>query len=386
MRAVLVRLRDAGLSINRDKCKFGLSSVSFLGHSVTAEGIRPLPEKVQAIVEMAQPTVKVDLQRFLGMINFYHRFVPRLAAIIAPLHALTASVKAAKDSLTWTPTHVSAFINAKRALSNAVLLAHPLRDPAAGLSLTSDASDIAVGAVLAQEENGVARPLGFFSRKLSTAEIKYRAFDKELLALYLAIHHFRHHLEGRRFVAWTDHKPLVGAITSTVDRSPRQTRHLSFIAEFTTDIRHVPGASNVVADQLSRPVLREISPTNPSSSDVQSVSVKTTSIPRPASCATPRSYASVAAVVRPLAAELDLQALARAQFAARGEFQHLRGDSCGLKLDLVPIPGTMPVKKILADISTPSARPIIPSSWQKRVFDHFHGLSHAGGRATLRDI
>ena len=212
-----------------------------------------MPEKVRAVVEMQQPVTKVDLQRFLGMINFYHRFVPRLAAIIAPLHALVSSVKAAKDLLVWSSAQMSAFQDAKEALSNAVLLAHPLKDPSSGLSVTSDASNVAVGAVLAQEENGVARPLGFFSKKLSSAELKYSAFDKELLALYLAVHHFRHHLEGRKFVAWTDHKPLIGAISSTVDRSPRQTRHLSFIAEFTTDIRHVPGLSNVVADQLSRP-------------------------------------------------------------------------------------------------------------------------------------
>ena len=379
VRAVLTRLKDAGLSINRDKCKFGLSTVSFLGHTVAPEGIRPLPEKVRAVVDMPQPVVKVELQRFLGMINFYHRFVPRLAAIIAPLHGLTSSVKAAKDVLSWSEEHRTAFTAAKTALSNAVLLAHPLRDPSSGLSVTSDASDVAVGAVLAQEENGVARPLGFFSRKLSSAEVKYSAFDKELLALYLAIHHFRHHLEGRKFVAWTDHKPLVGALNSTVDRSPRQTRHLSFIAEFTTDLRHVPGESNVVADQLSRPSPTP-TPSPPPTPLVAPVTV---------ACA-PRSYASVAAatatVLRPLSAELDLIALAKAQFAARGEFQHLRGDSSGLKLELVPIPGTVPVRKILADISTPQARPLVPSSWQRRVFDHFHNISHAGGRTTLRDV
>ena len=104
----------------------------------------------------------------------------------------------------------SAFTAAKDAL-----LAHPLEDQGSGLSITSDASDVAVGAVLAQDEEGVSKPLGFFSKKLSTAETKYSAFDKELLALFLAIKHFRHHLEGRSFTAWTDHKPLVGALTST---------------------------------------------------------------------------------------------------------------------------------------------------------------------------
>ena len=98
--------------------------------------------------------------------------------------------------------------------------------------------------------------LGFCSKKLSEAEKKYSSFDKELLALYFSIKHFRCHLEGRQFTAWTDHKPLCGAIGSVTERSPLQTRHLSFITEFTTDIRHVPGVTNVVADCLSRPQLR----------------------------------------------------------------------------------------------------------------------------------
>ena len=114
--------------------------------------------------------------------------------------------------------------------------------------MTTDASGLAVGAVLAQSGD---RPISFFSKKLSDAEKKYSTFDRELLAVFLAIKHFRHVLEGRRFTVFTDHKPLCGAMTSLADRSPRQTRHLSFIAEFTANICHVSGTSNVVADALS---------------------------------------------------------------------------------------------------------------------------------------
>ena len=152
--------------------------------------------------------------------------------------------------LSWTPALRSSFDDAKSALVASVQLAHPDSDDDSALSLTTDASDIAVGAVLSQGRDSNSPPLGFFSKKLSEAEKKYSAFDKELLALYLAIRHFRHHLEGRSFTVWTDHKPLCGALRSSTDRSPRQTRHLSFVAEFTTDIQHVPGAANVVADCL----------------------------------------------------------------------------------------------------------------------------------------
>ena len=217
------RLQDAGLAINRDKCVFGASRVTFLGHAVTSKGTCPLPAKVDAIRAIPKPITKVDLQRFLGCVNFYHRFLPGFAAVLTPLHALTTSAPTQKHVLDWRPEHLRAFTQAKESLSRATILVHP--DPSAILSVTADASDVAVGAVLGQ---GAAQdPLAFFSKKLSAAESKYSAFDRELLALYLAVKHFHPHVEGRSFVIYTDHKPLCGAIHSHAERSPRQTRHLS---------------------------------------------------------------------------------------------------------------------------------------------------------------
>ena len=141
-------LRGAGLAINKKKCIFGASSVKFLGHTVSAAGIVPLASKVRAIVGMSCPGTKEQLQRFLGCINFYHRFVPHLAAVLAPLHALTSSVSSQKAPLTWSDEQVEAFSSAKTALADAVMLSHP--KPGAALSLTTDASDVAVGAVLSQ--------------------------------------------------------------------------------------------------------------------------------------------------------------------------------------------------------------------------------------------
>ena len=102
--------------------------------------------------------------------------------------------------------------------------------------------------------NGMWQPLSFFSKKLSPAETRYSAFDRELLAVYATIKHFRHNLEGRNFFVNTDHKPLTFVMSSVTERaSLRQTQHLAFIAEFTTDIRYVKGETNFVADALSRP-------------------------------------------------------------------------------------------------------------------------------------
>ena len=213
LRAVLSRLSAAGLKINASKCVLGASTVTFLGHTISKEGIIPLPSKVDAIAGMSLPGTKVELQRFLGMVNFYHRFVPGLAGILAPLHALTSAAPEPKSPLLWSAEQKSSFQRAKTALQHSVLLHHP--DPSAPLTLTTDASDSAVGAVLAQADDC---PISFFSKKLTDAEKKYSTFDRELLAVFLAIKQFRHILEGRCFTVFTDHKPLCLLYTSP---SPR---------------------------------------------------------------------------------------------------------------------------------------------------------------------
>jgi hypothetical protein len=119
--------------------------------------------------------------------------------------------------------------------------------------LAVDTSSSHVGAVLQQREAGQSPwPLAFFSAKLDAAQVKYSTFDRELLACYLAIRHFRWLLEGRQFYILSDHKPLCFALHRLSDAwSARQQRQLSYIAEFTSDIRHVAGVDNVVADALS---------------------------------------------------------------------------------------------------------------------------------------
>ena len=356
LRAVLSRLSGAGLKINQKKCVIGSSSVTFLGHTVNAAGIVPLPSKVDAISKMTLPKTKVELQRFLGCINFYHRFVPRIAGILAPLHALTASVPEPKSPLLWSSSQLSAFRGAKEALQDSVLLHHP--DPSAPLSLTTDASDVAVGAVLAQADD---RPISFFSKKLSDAERKYSTFDRELLAVFLAIKHFRHVLEGRFFTVYTDHKPLCGAMTSTAERSPRQTRHLSFIAEYTSTFKHVPGPSNVVADALSRPSCGLSPALGPHLSRPSSISAAQQALP-----------------------SLDLDLLARSQKTCAEEMESY-GLNPASSITLEPI--TLPSgASLLCDVSQAAPRPLVPSSMVRAVFDCVHGLAHQGSNATLADI
>ena len=146
--------------------------VTYLGHIVDPSGIVPLPAKVDAITSIPRPTNKVELQRFLGCINFFHRFLPGVASTLAPLHALTASVPSQKSSLQWSKDEDAAFSAAKLALCNAVKLVHPDPSPGASWALTTDASSIAVGAVLSS--GGVTgSPVAFFSKKLTPAQTKY---------------------------------------------------------------------------------------------------------------------------------------------------------------------------------------------------------------------
>ena len=146
-----------------------------------------------------------------------------------------------------------AFSASKTALASATMLAHPRRS--AQLSLAVDASGTHIGAVLQQQVGQSWQPLAFYSAKLSGAETRYSAFDRELLAAYKSVRHFHYMLLGRHFQLWSDHKPLVSAFyKQATPLSSRQQRHLSFLSEFTCDLRHVPGKENTVADALSRPV------------------------------------------------------------------------------------------------------------------------------------
>ena len=143
------------------------------------------------------------------MTNFYRRFVPAVAQTMLPIFEALAG----KPKMSWNM--VAAFRNTKKALADATLLVHPAWN--APISLTADASDRVIGAVLEQFVDEGWQPLAFFSKKLRSPEKKYAAFDRELLALYVSIRYFRYTLEGRQFTAYTDHKPLTFCMTKATD-------------------------------------------------------------------------------------------------------------------------------------------------------------------------
>jgi cleavage and polyadenylation specificity factor subunit 1 len=190
LRTLFQRFSEYGVLLNSAKCVFGVTEVTFLGYANSAEGTSPLEEKVAAINRFQQPVLVKDLRHFLGMLNFYRRFIPQAASIQAALHAELAGCKVkGSQPVSWTSTMVQAFEDCKASLSCATLLAHP--DPSATLALFTDASDIAIGAAL----QSVSAPLGnlsFYSHTLSPAQQKCSPYDCELLAVHEAIKYFGH--------------------------------------------------------------------------------------------------------------------------------------------------------------------------------------------------
>ncbi len=347
LRTVFARLASHGIVINPNKCLFGVPELDFLGHHIDCHGISPLPEKVQAVRDFPQPQSQRQLRRFIGLVNFYHRFFPHGADLMRPLHSLLSSGKGKTKSqtLTWTDAAVASFNTTKEALANASLLSYPTPD--APTCLMTDASDTAVGAVLQQQIHGTWHPISFFSRKMTPAETRYSTFDRELLAVYLSIRHFQHFLEGRPFHVLTDHKPLTYALNSRSDRhSPRQARQLDYISQFTSTIRHVHGMDNVVADALSR---------------IETNALLTGQPPN-----------------------VDFAAMAETQ-ATDPQIRSLQSSPTStLVVEAIPLANT--THPLYCDTSTGTQRPLVPLPWRRTVFDSLHGLSHPGIRATQKLI
>ena len=334
LRSLFQRMAHHGVTINVAKCCFGESSVTFLGHVISESGITPLPDKIRAIIDYPEPTSLKQLRCFDGLVNFYRRFIPNCASLMQPL---TDLLRGNPKKFLFPEEARLAFVKLKQAISNIATVSHYI--PGTPLALFTDASDLAVGAVLQQFINDEWQPLAFFSKRLQPAESRYSTFGRELLAVYLAIRHFRHMLEGRHFTVFTDHKPLIFAARSTTDRySPRESRHLDYITQFTDDIRHISGAQNPVADALSR--------------------IHT--------LATSHS--------------IDLAQLAAAQ-SADPEMEII-GRNTSLQLQRVPL--TTSDGTIMCDISTGNPRPIVPQALRKEVFNTLHNLSHPGIRASVK--
>lgn len=248
---VLQRLEEAGLRLKRGKCEFMEKEVIFLGHKVDATGIHPVPEKVQAVQNAPRPTSVTELKAYLGLLNFYNRFLPNLSTLLAPLHQLLKK----EVPWCWKEEQEEVFKKSKELLQSNWVLIH--YDERKELVLSCDASAYGVGAVLAHRmADGTERPIGFVSRTLTVAEKNYSQLEKEGLAVVFGVKKFHKYLYGRKFVICTDHKPLLTllnelkAVPQMV--SQRIMRWAVMLGAYEYVISYRAGKDNGNADALSR--------------------------------------------------------------------------------------------------------------------------------------
>src|ERR1700755_2369439 len=167
LQAVFTRLQEFGIRVNPDKCVLGVPSLTFLGHTISPSGVLPLQDRVSAIRQFPLPETQRQLRQFLGMITFYHRFIPSAAALLTPLTSLLKGKKRGQSTkVTWSDAARQTFSDAKSALAEATLLVFP--QESAPTRLQVDASEFAVGGVLQQYQNEMWVPLAFFSKKTPT--------------------------------------------------------------------------------------------------------------------------------------------------------------------------------------------------------------------------
>ncbi len=260
VRRVLQRLLENGLFVKAEKCEFHAQSVPFLGHIVSAEGIRMDPEKIMAVVEWPSPDSRKALQRFLGFANFYRRFIRNFSQLASPLTALTSP----RTTFRWSDAAEAAFAKLKSRFVSTPILTTP--DPSRQFVVEVDASEVGVGAVISQRSPTDDRmhPCAFLSHRLSPAERNYDIGNRELLAVKLALEEWRHWLEGSGvpFIVWTDHKNLE-YIKTAKRLNSRQARWALFFGRFDFVLSYRPGSKNVKPDALSRIFDRSERPSTP---------------------------------------------------------------------------------------------------------------------------
>ena len=330
-------LDQNSLRVSLDKCQFFKDNINYLGFNISKNGLKPTVEKCEAIEEYLEPTNSKQLRSFLGMVNYYRHLIPNFADLAFPL---TETIKENQKSkkITLNPESKLSFQKLKSALASTESLAHPIPN-CTTYQLVTDSSQFCVGAALHQIVDSKPIPIGFFSKKLSDSQKRYSTFDRELLAAYLAVLHFKPFIEGRNVTLFTDHKPITSAFKSqSTAKSDKQQRQLSVLTEYITDIQFIKGDQNVVADCLSRPEM-----------PVFAVAVDV----------------------------CDLPSMATEQ-AVDPELKEYRS-----KLTKYPINDKL---EIWCDTALNHPRPFVPISLRKQIFDEFHSISHSSKKTTQKVI
>jgi transposase InsO family protein len=247
VKKVLKRLEEHDLFAKPEKCTFRVKEVEFLGMIVSREGIKMDDSKVKAIREWPTPKTVRGVRSFLGLANFYRRFIEGYAQVARPLNDLTK-----KDTpFAWKEAQQTAFDTLKNRFTTAPILAYPDNDRV--FRLETDASNFATGAVLSIEQNGKWHPVAFSSHSMSPEERNYPVADKEMLSVIRSLEQWRHYLEGahHEFEIWNDHANLQWFMKHQ-DLNRRQAKWAQYLSRFNFKWLHKAGATMGKADALSR--------------------------------------------------------------------------------------------------------------------------------------
>ena len=240
------RAREINLKLKAEKMRFRLQEVPFIGHMLTADGLAPSPEKIRAILEMRTPTDVPSLQRFLGMVNYFSKFVPKLSDHAELLRTLT--VKGADWK--WLPEHEKAFQNLKSLLTSPPVLRY--YDVHLPVVLQCDASDTWLGAVLLQE----GLPVMYSSIALTATERNYAQIEKELLAIVFAAENFDKYIYALNVQVQSDHKPLETIFSMPLHTAPKRLQRMLLRLQcYDLHVSYQPDTEMHIADMLSRAYL-----------------------------------------------------------------------------------------------------------------------------------
>ena len=267
---ILSRLREHKLFLNMKKCKFFKDSIEFLNFIVSPKGVQMQQDKIETIQNWPAPRNVSEILGFLGLCNFYRRFIKNFSKLTLPLTSmLKKSAELHKKETKrkrnrsrshsrkrlpnefLTPEAFESFKRLRKAFMETPVLQH--FDPARPIRVKTDASDKAIGRILCQpDDKGHWHPVAYFSRKMIPAECNYEVHDKKLLAIVFAFKHWRHYLEGTRHqvLVLTNHRNLSRFMTTT-KLSPRQVRWAQELSRYNFVIDYRPGSKNP-ADGLSR--------------------------------------------------------------------------------------------------------------------------------------